>query len=145
MKEAQFCFAQHWKELQFCDVNVAPGAALNSRPLTHTHTHPSSPLPPSVFLPKPTRPLWPQGQLVWHRVPAAPPPLHLPLPHIHPVKQSFYMFSSCSFSSKTHVTSFDVFTAPQQLCEVQEEKMDFLQHWVWKTPLFSHVICQMDL
>ena len=103
----QLCFAQHWKELQFCDANVAPGAALNSPHLpthTHTHTHTHTPLlsASSLFLPKPRRPLRPQGQLVWHRIPSPPPLLNLLLPHIYSAKQSFTYLASFLFPLQCH-------------------------------------------
>ena len=89
--QCQLCFAQHWKELQFCDANVAQGAALNnpSPPHTHTHTHP----PLLCFLPFPAKAdattQAPGATCVaWDPLPSPPPPLNLLLPHIDSAKQS---------------------------------------------------------
>lgn len=48
----------------------------STTPHLHTHTHIPLFSASSLFLPKPTRPLRPQGQLVWHGIPS-PPHLHL--------------------------------------------------------------------
>ena len=73
-------------------------------PHTRTHTNTHTPLlsASSLFLPKPRRPLRPQGQLVWHRIPSPPPPLNLLLPHIYSAKQSFTYLASYLFPLQCH-------------------------------------------
>lgn len=81
--QCQLCFAQRWKD--YSSVMQTWHQELPTPPPkpSHTHTHINTDIPllhaSSLFLP--TRPLRPQGQLVWHRIPSPPPLLlHLILP-----------------------------------------------------------------
>lgn len=73
------------------------------QPPTSTHTHIPLFSASSLFLPKPTRPLRPQGQLVWHGNPS-PPHLHL------------FIFSSLtSTQKKQSLTYLAPYLFPSQL------------------------------